>query len=61
MQVTEADRAEYQRLLKEVNQARGTETVRRIRNQMLEIVRRYPKRDRFEAHQLLWLGRVISA
>ena len=61
MQVKPEDRAEYQRLSREVCEAKGTENVRRIRNQMLAVIRRYPKAQRFEAHQLLWLGKIISA
>ena len=60
MQVLESDRAEYQAILAELNRTRGTEPCRRLRNRLLEVIRRYPKRDRFQAHQLLWLGKIIS-
>ena len=60
MQVLESDRAEYQAILAELNRTSGTDPCRRLRNRLLEVIRRYPKRSRFQAHQLLWLGKIIS-
>jgi len=61
MQVLESDRAEYQAILAELNRTRGTEACRKLRNQLLAVIRRYPKGQRVEAHMLLWLGKIITA
>lgn len=50
MIVSMEDRQQYQALMKLVSVTRGTEPVRAIRNQMLAIIRKYPKGHRIKAN-----------
>lgn len=50
IQVSQADREQYQALMRLNSVTRGTEAVRAIRNQMLAIIRKYPKGHRIKAN-----------
>jgi len=50
VEVTSEDRQQYQALMKSMFHTRGTEQVRAVRNQMLAIIRKYPKGHRIQAN-----------
>ena len=56
IKVTQEDRQQYQSLMRLVSVTRGTEPVRAIRNQMLAIIRKYPKGQRIKANVELMRG-----